>query len=297
MHLREIVKIAKQALPSLIFKSDYISGAGEIQYKISNLTELRKGLLIIEEIPLFKATVENVRNSTSLFKNYSDFETFNAIDNHLIEKSVSYLRTASEAYIHLYSSFSISSEDEIKIRLPDFESFDELSKISNDLKKALSIPISDSNTNGSIKIQSAEPGSVWLIVLAGTVGAVKLVGAICWSAAVIRKKQLENKLIEANLKTLDLKNDALESVVNAQKTQLQNVLNAEAEAIANNYYDLKDPETINRLKLSISTTSELIDKGAKFIPESKSEDVIAKFPDFSNLNMIESSIRQLKEGA
>lgn len=297
MHLREIVKIVTKAFPILNFESKYISGMNTTQYNIEKLTELRRALTMLEEIPIFQPYIDNIKKNTDLFKTYDDSGIYNSSENGIIENSVTFLKTASQAYINLYSSYSESTEDELRIRLPDFESFDELSKISNDLKKALSIPISDSNTDGSIKIQSAEPGSVWLVVLAGTVAAVKLIGAICWSAAVIRKKRLENKVLEAHLRTLDLKNEALGDVVNAQKIQMQNVLNAEAEAIANKHYDIKDPETIERLKLSISTTSELIDKGAKFIPESKSEDIKAKFPDFSNLNMIESSIRQLKEGA
>lgn len=158
------------------------------------------------------------------------------------------------------------------------------------------MPINDSNTGGHVNILTAESGSIWLIVSLGAFTAVNLIAGICWAAAVIRKKNAEAKMFEAHAKTLELKNDALESLVDAQKQQLANMLTAESEAILSKFYDHKDPETLNRLKLSVSTVADLIDRGAKILPQSENDKIKSAFPDYNNLSLISSSIKQLKEG-
>ena len=76
-----------------------------------------------------------------------------------------------------------------------------------------------------------------------------------------------------------------------------NVLEHEASAIQKKHYNSEDSETLNRLKLSITSIAELIEKGARILPEGNSEEVNKLFPDYSQLSIIESSIRQIVEGA
>ena len=50
---------------------------------------------------------------------------------------------------------------------------------------------------------------------------------------------------------------------------------------------------LQRLKLSISTVSDLIDRGAKILPTSNSEEVKKLFPDFDKLSLIQSAIKKI----
>jgi hypothetical protein len=174
------------------------------------------------------------------------------------------------------------------------KTFEELIKVANDLKKGIELPIADSKI-GEVNILTAESGSIWLLIYVGA--AMNLVAGICWSAAVIRKKFAEAKLFEEHARTLDLKNEALESLVQAQKQQLQNVIQGEAEAIANKNYQEHNNENIERLKLSLTTISELIEKGAIILPAEKNESITKLFPDYNNLSLIESTIKKLKNSA
>ncbi len=133
---------------------------------------------------------------------------------------------------------------------------------------------------------SADEGSVIFYVALGSLAAIRLVAGICWSAGVLKKRNAEAKIFEEHARTLELKNEALEIFVNAQKLQMKNILDAEANALANNMYNHNDPETIERLKLSISTVSNLIDKGVSILPVSKDENIQKSFPDYANLNLI-----------
>ena len=172
---------------------------------------------------------------------------------------------------------------------------DSLSKISNELKKAIELPINDSGIeNGKTEIISAERGSIWLNISLGTVAAVKLVASITWAATYIRKKKAEAKIFEEHAKTLELKNEALSSIVDAQKEQLSNILQAEAIAIISEQYNHNDPETLKRLELSINTTANLIDRGVKILPTTENESIKELFPDYKNLNLIQSAIKQIK---
>ena len=110
---------------------------------------------------------------------------------------------------------------------------------------------------------------------------------------MIKKKRAEAKIFEQHTRTLELKNDAISLFLDAQKTQLNNILDAEANAIADKNYNHNDPETIERLKLSINTVSDLMDKGVKILPVNEDQEIQKQFPDYSKLNLIESSIKQI----
>jgi hypothetical protein len=196
----------------------------------------------------------------------------------------------------IQNSKLFGQEDLLYIRLPDFKSFDELAKYSKDLQKAIEIPITDSAINGEVNIIGADQGSVILYVAIGTLAAVKLIAGICWSAAVIKKKNAEANMFIEHARTLELKNDALESIIDAQKKQLKNIADSEANALANGLLNHNDPETISRLKLSMEIIANLIDKGGKILPMTKDENIQKSFPNYNALDLIESSIRQIQTG-
>jgi hypothetical protein len=189
----------------------------------------------------------------------------------------------------------IGRDDTLYIKLPELKSFEELSKFANDLKKSIELPITNQTINGEVDIVGADQGSVVLYVTLGSIAAVELIAKICWSAALIRQKNAETKLYEAHTKTLDLKNESIELFVDAQKQLLKKVLQNEAEAISQKAFNGQDQHTIDLLKLSIATISDLIEKGAKILPMSNNEAMQKSFPDYDAPNLITSSIKQIKD--
>lgn len=292
MNIKETAEIFKQNYDNLIFKSEYNSGNSEKPYTAKDLTKLREAVLNLENIDIISSEINEIKK-TLLFANYKDQEIFSHVQNSIISENVFKLKTGLEFLIRYNSQIEIS-ENGLFIKLPEIQNFDDLSKVSNDFKKAIELPIADQNDGGFVKIETAESGSIWLIISVGTFSAVNLIAAICWSAAVLKKKRAEAKIFEEHAKTLSLKNESLEILVNAQKVQIKNILESEAEEIANEHFTLKDPEVINRLKLSINTVNDLIDRGAKILPSSDNKDVMRTFPDYSNLNLIESTLKKLQ---
>ncbi|WP_075351019.1 hypothetical protein [Algoriphagus marinus] len=296
MNIKETLDKIERNLSKLNYTSSYVSTQNsDLNYTAKNLITLKDAVNELSDIDFIGQQIGTLKSS-ALFKNYRDEDAFNSLENGKINRMVEELKIGLTFLLKYYNSAIIGKDNVIEIKLPDTNSFDELSKVSIDLKKAIEFPILDSNTGGNVEILTAENGSIWIIVSVGTFAAVNLVASICWAAAVIRKKMAEASILEAHVKTLDLKNEVLTALVDAQKRQLQNIIQGEAEAIASKHYDIKDPETIARLKLSLETTADLIDRGAKILPNSREEEIKKAFPDYSKLALIESSIKQIALG-
>jgi hypothetical protein len=294
MNNREIYNLAKENFDNLTFTYDYNSGEDN-PYKLEGLNRLRNVINKFSQIPFLENEIKTLKNGF-LFTNTGDKLSFNPNDYNKINAFIVNLRVGLHFFIQQFeSNYDLDNETSLAIKLPHLETFSDLSKVANDFKKALEIPLLDSKIESELNIKTAEPGSIWLMVTVGTTVAINLIGGIAWAAAVIKRKNAEADIFMAHAKTLNLKNEQIELYVNAQKTQLENVLNDEAEAIASQHYSNQDPETIERLKLSITTVANLIEKGAKIIPTSQSDNVKQLFPEYGNLSLIESAIKKISE--
>jgi hypothetical protein len=273
-------------------KSEYSSDYKQKIY--SDLNAFRKTIESLDEVEPLRPVIKSLKQ-TAIFTSTGDSITTPSSAD--IENTVTDLNSKIELLTQMIQNSKLfGQEDLLYIRLPDFKSFDELAKYSKDLQKAIEIPITDSAINGEVNIIGADQGSVILYVAIGTLAAVKLIAGICWSAAVIKKKNAEANMFIEHARTLELKNDALESIIDAQKKQLKNIADSEANALANGLLNHNDPETISRLKLSMEIIANLIDKGGKILPMTKDENIQKSFPNYNALDLIESSIRQIQTG-
>ncbi|WP_343609073.1 hypothetical protein [Chryseobacterium oranimense] len=293
MNFIEYHTLIQNNLPFLRFNYTYDRSNEEKRYLAKGLDILRKTINNLEEIPYISNNVAILKES-SIFKTTSSELRLTSDEQEVINAAVNTLRIKLQTFLEIAESSKLyASKETLYIRIPEIGSFDNLAKYANDLKKAIELPITDPAIDGKVEILSADEGSIIFFISVGTIAAVKLVAGICWAAAVIKKKRAEANIFEQHTKTLELKNEMMNTFVEAQKAQLNNILDAEARAIADKNYNHNDPETIERLKLSINTVNELIDKGVKILPLNKEEDVQKQFPDYSKLDLIESSIKQI----
>ena len=267
-------------------------------YLVSDIFNLKKGIELLSDIDFLDSYIEDVKANSGLYETFKDKDNFDSTQDSLLKNNINSLKTGIIFLLNYYDKQTADEKniEGISVKLPELSSFDDLSKISNELKKAVELPIIDSGIeNAKTEIISADRGSIWLNIVLGTAAAVKLVASIAWAAAYLRKKQAEAKMYEQYTRTLELKNDALSNIIEAQKQQLNNVLEAEAKAIVTEQYKHNDPETLKRLELSIKTTADLIDRGVKILPTGgESESIKELFPDYSNLRLIQSAIKQIR---
>ena len=294
MNIKEYKQEIIDNFQQVSFYSSYASGDDpDKPYRASNLKILREAIRNLENIELIEPEIA-VLKKTSLFSNNKDEDFFTGVEKNKIESNVQRINIGLDFLLKYESRYQLVDEG-LDIKLPEIQNFDDLSKLATDLKKAIELPVLDIGDGSYIKIEGAESGSIWLKVAIGTFSAVNLIAGICWAAAVIRKKKAEAKIFEEHARTLELKNEALDAIVGAQKIQLKNIIDSEAKAILENHYNSNDPEVLARLKLSLSTLSDLIDRGTQILPASDNKDVIKMFPDYSNLNLIESKTKKLNE--
>lgn len=293
MNFIEYHETIENSLPELKLSESYISGNQDFTYQTKNLKALRRSIYAIEDIPYISNEVNELKNSW-LFQTTGDEQKITTSQSSEVGNVLKSLRIKLKTFKEIAETSKLfNSPDTILIRIPEVNSFDNLQKYANDFKKAIEVPILDKSIGGNATILSADEGSIIFYVSLGTLAAVKLIAGICWAAAVIKKKRAEANIFEHHAKTLELKNEALSVFVEAQKVQLKNILDSEATAIANNEYNHAEPETIERLKLSITTVAELINKGVQILPVSKDEDIQKSFPDYKKIDLIESTIKQI----
>lgn len=289
---REIYQLSIDNLQNLSILYDFEKDS-DYNYYVKNLKDLRKKLKSLSVIPFLDEDFKRLED-IGFFLSNEDTSFFNSADYTKLNGVVHRISVGLHYFVrHFEKNNRLNDEYSLTIKLPELNSFSDLSRISTDFKKALEIPLLDSKLDSDLKIITAEKGSIWLYVTIGTTVGVSLIGSITWAAAVIKRRRAEAKIFESHTRTLDLKNDMMEMYIDAQKKMLEKVLHDEAEAIATKSYSEVTPETIERLKLSISTVSDLIDRGAKILPTSNSDDVKELFPNFKGLSMIESAIKKI----
>ena len=192
MGIRENYENLKKSLEYLgEYKSEYISGEnGGKPYLISNLDLLRKGIDLLSDIDFLNPYVSILMNESAFYDTFKVKENFTSSDHTIITHNIRNLEIGIRFLLE-YFDFQTSQEKEsesISVKLPELNNFDELSKISNELKKAIELPIIDSKIeNGKSEILTAERGSIWLIIGLGSLAAVRLVAAIANAAISIRK--------------------------------------------------------------------------------------------------------------
>jgi len=186
------------------------------------------------------------------------------------------------------------------VKAPPLTEFSDMILFEGQLKKALSQIIYHPKIEARLELKSWESGSpLWLELALGTQAAVNIVGAAAWAGAVVYKKIQEGRMHQEYVRGLKLKNDHLESILQAEKQLLNEVVNAEAENIAlSNYDGDNSQETLERVKLTIKEFAEIIEKGAEIHPALQAPEPVKNlFPNFNNLLATESKIKQLAEKA
>lgn len=292
MNIRDTSQIVKKVYPKMVLKIEY--SYGQDKGMVTGISETKEAIRILNQNEIFPEQV-NTLWSSFFVRQTGDETEIDADERRMLETHYGYLEIAIEALYKTVSNVFLEEfENSVRIKLPPTNDFSELSKVSNELNKSISLPIAHKNVDGKTTIKSVENGSIWLVIALASPIAVGLVGTIVWASAVIHKKRQEGRMFEEHVKSLELANAEKEAFLNAQKKQLELLIQTEASTISDEYYKESNPEDLERLKHSIVTVSELINKGLEIHPSLNTPEKVSNlFPDFKNLNLIESVTKLL----
>ena len=125
---------------------------------------------------------------------------------------------------------------------------------------------------------------------------VAIVSSVAWSAAVISKKFNENKVLEQTIRSMEIKNESLEDILESQKVITSQFIENEALAISDKHFTEHDNERNERIKNAIKTFAKLIQEGAEIHPSLIAPETVKNlFPDFKKLDNITSKIPQIED--
>ena len=152
----------------------------------------------------------------------------------------------------------------INIKLPQLCQIDDLVKAIGIINKALSRSVAESG--GEIKIRHLDYGSSWLIVSAGTILAAKLVMLLADAGFKIAQKYYGVKMMQQQYERFNMGTEMLKSIKEANEKIIATDARVLAEHIEKYIYTDTDNERIERLRVSITEMSKLIELGGEVHP-------------------------------
>ena len=277
---------------------------------ISNIIKFKEFLKSVQIFPFYAAEVTELYES-DLYSTGNDSITVNYQIAASIKNYANYLITGMIALRKVLDAMNMKSDSDEKsifIKLPSSNDLKELISTLSAFEQSINQVIINDTINGYLQIERWESGSFWVKLVLGSQAAVFLIGSISWSAAVINKKYQEGRILEQQVRALNIKSESLEDLLNTQKKATDLLIKNEVEAIQIKHFQkgkvngessgsssekegMLDPEQFERLKMATKTFAELIQKGSEIHPAlTAPEKVDNLFPDFNQLDSVTSKI-------
>ncbi len=188
-------------------------------------------------------------------------------------------------------------ENELSIKLPTTNNFENLLKDMNKIEKQLSIIVNDKEVDTFIKLNKWEYGSYWIDIALGTSFAISLIGSISWSAAYISSLIKKDKEHSLYLQKIETDAQMLSAIKEKQLLYLEKLYETEVLHIQENYFENKENNERNKkIKDTIKLFADIIQRGGEFQPSLISpKEIKDSYPDFKNIEHIPSKVLQIPE--
>ena len=292
MRLQQLRQLLLQNIAKLNIPNEYNNG----WYRLRNLNDFRDAIDQLDKLNLFYKQTSAIKES-EIYRRFDDSLSVHHEDWSKVRSTIATLYSVIEKFIEALNVHLKEDENIIAIKLPQVNDFDDLITVSNELKKAITLPITNEEIGGTVKIEGVDNGSIWLYVFLGTPMAVTLIASLAWAATVVYKKLQEGLAFNEHVKNLKLQNEQARVLVDAQREQVNMLITQQAQSIEGRHFKKQDAERIQMLKLSINTMAELIDKGFEIHPSlTAPESVTNLFPDFKSINLPNLDTKQIGSG-
>lgn len=279
MHPKEKRNILEKRIPQLGFS---IGRDTVNETTVQNFNNVMEAVVFLNDIDNLQPWTTPILENNVVKNNLSSPEiSISKRDYKGILNLIDSLRDAAKMLLEVIKEETEYPNNSLLIKLPKLNSFEELSKIANDFKIAIEMPLHDSNE--TLKIEKAEEGSIWITVVTSLAG-IGLISKLVNVALKIAKVSAQLKMHHQQSRTIGLKNDLLETILEQQKTFLKHNLEEETKTI---FDPSIDPESFKRYKTSVEMLSDLIERGAEIKPAAiEDEETNKNFPDFKEVNLL-----------
>ncbi len=296
MLLNQLIQQLEQALVFAQFDTQVESPHAQGQIlAFLHTANIKAFVNVLERTGLFETEIKSVKDS-DLYLIQNNIVKFPIATGQDYKKHLDEMKRMVSSLLEALRKVkgtAQENENSIYLKLPALKDFTELKEFAEELQQIFSQVLYNEDIKGEMRIVSAESGSIWLYIILGTAAAVQLIGQMAWAAVIIHKKKQEQKYVEALARQENIKADALQNLLEAQKTELQLIATLESTHIFNQHFKPDDFEMIGRLKNSVMEYSELIIKGVEVQPSLLAPETSKEL--FPNMDKISTIVTKIKE--
>ncbi len=276
MNLKERFEILKLNFPKLVLNVRGINNNN--RYQVYNLHNFRDAFYAVRDLDIFTKTTKELEEGSRIFTTAGEGLVIDENELEFVNSRLNSLKSDIALIEKFFGNDIEVTEDMLEIKLPeDTNSFDELSKVANKLKLSIEQAVYSMQIEGGmVKIVSAEPGSIWLIIKLGA--ALSFIGKLLDKAVFIGNEIQKFKANETYLKHIGANEEYIKSIQDLAQTHLKTISEAQAKALLEGEMKANDPVLIQTLELALNSITELQSKGAKFLPVSKDPNITQFFP-------------------
>ncbi|ETB72261.1 hypothetical protein A943_05600 [Bacillus sp. CPSM8] len=252
---------------------------------------LQKSLNAINELSALGFLDEDIKRFKQLGNIYYTRSPQDRIevDAHIasqIEQNIKIVKEKLNGFITLINkSMSKQDANTISVKLPYYDSLDDLEKFTKKLNNAFQSGITNKETKGHFKLQGFDTGSMWMDILVSSPAALLIIGKIIDAAQKISINSQGFLISKAHYERIVLQNEQQKKQNEASDiflAGLQKSIDAITEAEIKNVTEGANysQESINEIKTSAKLFAELLHEGAQFHPSLDApKEAIESFPE------------------
>jgi len=295
MRLRDIIQILDEYSKDVSLTVSGIPNDNSNR-KVVGVRSLKVAIHSIEKTGVFDKEISELKEIEGLFKSTQDSV---ALPVRECDKAVKWLgnfrRKINVVNTVLNSILPEQDKNSICLKLPKINNLKELSNVASKLDKIFDQMLVNPYIEGETKLQNFDTGSEWIEVVFNTGKALGVVVSVIYASILLKREHIKNQELLEVVKNRKITNDIYQNLSEELLNKSRQMLDEEAIKIANQAgVKDSDKEYSRRIKYCINEISELIDKGLKFFPSSKSpSEIETKLPDFSK-NSVEEMLSDVK---
>lgn len=239
-------------------------------YRINNWNAVINSLNEIATIPIFS---EDVKNIFSLKIGMMEPKEYEAISIHANDKYLILYQQILNKMLPIIefcenAGFS-ETEKGFDIKMPPTKDFSEFVDYIKEIEFVLNQCPYLKVEGEKIEFIKVDSGSVWmefLVVATGSTVLLANLAKIVDKCVKIKSHILSTKQQEEQLRTLGLKNDMLEPIINAFKEATNLLTKKCVEELEEEIHKTADPEEEDRVKRSLERLVDLMQQGMEIYP-------------------------------
>ncbi|MCI5179229.1 MAG: hypothetical protein D3911_07890 [Candidatus Electrothrix sp. AW3_4] len=294
MRLRDIISVFSAYIPDIRFDTAKIDN-NNIQLR--GVSRFRSALQALENTGVFEQEIETIKEFKAICLTTEDTVALPLKEGHQLVNLTNQLQNkVSIADVVLRAILPPQDLNSLSLKLPKINSLKELSDLSAKLDKIFDQLLVNDFVKGKASLQNFDTGSEWLEIVFNSTKAVGLVASVVYAALVVKREHIKNQELLEVVRNRKITNDLYEDLSRSLSEDYKKLLEDQAKKIATDAgADENDHEYLGRIKFCIDELKQLIDKGLKFFPSSKSpSEIQSKLPDFSK-NTIEEMLPDVKK--